>query len=324
MSFVFDGHSDMWCNITMRRLAGERNVFKKYHLPHLQEGNVGALIAAVWIETQYTDDPTARMLEILGAAAAELRENKEVLGLVLSGNDVERIRAVGKTAILFGMEGLSGLKGRAIFLEALYRMGVRHCMLTWNEENEFAAGVGDELGVTGLKQAGVEAVKLMEELGMIVDVSHASEKTFWDIEKIATKPLMASHSNAYAVCPAKRNLKDEQIKAVAASKGIIGMNAWPTFVSESKQPTVEDLADHVDYIAGLVGIDCVACGFDFCDYLEGRIPFFASAAGSFTKGLFHAGEVPNFFDVLRKRGYSQEDLDKIAYKNAIRYLRQVL
>ena len=135
---------------------------------------------------------------------------------------------------------------------------------------------------------------------------------------------MASHSNAYAVCPAKRNLKDEQIKAVAASKGIIGMNAWPTFVSESKQPTVEDLADHVDYIAGLVGIDCVACGFDFCDYLEGRIPFFASAAGSFTKGLFHAGEVPNFFDVLRKRGYSQEDLDKIAYKNAIRYLRQVL
>ena len=264
------------------------------------------------------------MLEILGAAAAELRENKEVLGLVLSGNDVERIRAVGKTAILFGMEGLSGLKGRAIFLEALYRMGVRHCMLTWNEENEFAVGVGDELGVTGLKQAGVEAVKLMEELGMIVDVSHASEKTFWDIEKIATKPLMASHSNAYAVCPAKRNLKDEQIKAVAASKGIIGMNAWPTFVSESKQPTVEDLADHVDYIAGLVGIDCVACGFDFCDYLEGRIPFFASAAGSFTKGLFHAGEVPNFFDVLRKRGYSQEDLDKIAYKNAIRYLRQVL
>ena len=323
MTFVFDAHSDMWSNVTTRRLAGQSHVFEQYHRRRLKEGGVGALIAAVWIEPDYTGDPTARMLDILGCAFRELRENADILGLIRRFDDMDRLQRQGKTAILFGMEGLSGLKGKTVFLEALYAMGVRHAMLTWNEENEFAAGAGAAQSFCGLKPAGIRAVKLMEELGMIVDVSHASEKTFWDIEKLATKPFLASHSNAYSLCRAERNLKDEQLKAIAAANGVVCMNAWPDFVSTTA-PSAEKLADHVDYIAELIGIDHIGCGFDFCDYLGDNELSFSENTQVQTPGISHAGEVQGFLRILRERGYSQDDVDKIAYKNIRRLLGDIL
>ena len=191
MAYVFDGHSDILCHVAKHRAAGETRIFQNYHAQRLAEGNIGAMIAAVWIERDYVQEPTERMLEILGYASQEFRENQDVLGIIKKADDLKALRDAGKTAILWGMEGLSGLKGRTVFLEALYDLGVRHAMLTWNEENEFAVGAGDTQGIYGLKPAGIAAVHLMEKLGMIVDVSHASEKTFYGIVETATKPLLA-------------------------------------------------------------------------------------------------------------------------------------
>lgn len=323
MAYVFDGHSDILCHVAKHRAAGETRVFQNYHAQRLAEGNIGAMIAAVWIERDYVQEPTERMLEILGYASQEFRENQDVLGIIKKADDLKALRDAGKTAILWGMEGLSGLKGRTVFLEALYDLGVRHAMLTWNEENEFAVGAGDTQGIYGLKPAGIAAVHLMEKLGMIVDVSHASEKTFYGIAETATKPLLASHSNAYALCPAKRNLKDEQIRIIASTGGVIGMNAWPAFIDE-KAPSAEKLANHVDYIVNLVGIDHVGCGFDFCDFLDDNALSFAEPGQVSTKDLEDATKVRNFTDILKRRGYDEEALEKIMYKNMERLLYQTL
>ena len=157
----------------------------------------------------------------------------------------------------------------------------------------------------------------------IVDVSHASEKTFYGIVETATKPLLASHSNAYALCPAKRNLKDEQIKIIASTGGVIGMNAWPAFIDE-KTPSAEKLADHVDYMVDLVGIDHVGCGFDFCDFLDDNALSFAESGQVSTKDLEDATKVRNFTDILKRRGYDEEALEKIMYKNMERLLYKTL
>ena len=110
MAYVFDGHSDILCHVAKHRAAGETRIFQNYHAQRLAEGNIGAMIAAVWIERDYVQEPTERMLEILGYASQEFRENQDVLGIIKKADDLKALRDAGKTAILWGMEGLSGLK----------------------------------------------------------------------------------------------------------------------------------------------------------------------------------------------------------------------
>ena len=163
----------------------------------------------------------------------------------------------------------------------MYNLGYRLAALTWNEKNILGTGAGEN-SCEGLTEIGKKAVRKMNEIGMIVDVSHANEKTFWDIAEISTKPFIASHSNARTLCDVPRNLTDEQIKAVAQSGGVIGVNGYIGFIKKcdfsspapienpdlSSKPDLKDLADHIDYIAGLVGVDYVGLGFDFCEYLS--------------------------------------------------------
>ena len=220
---VFDAHSDLFTNVTLRRQQGEQSVIRRCHSAQLQEGNIQAMTCCVWIDPPYTDTPTERMVEIMSSACAELREAADVAETAYCAADIERICAQGKLAILLGMEGLSGLRGQVDFLDVLYAWGVRHAMLTWNEVNEFANGACSPHADAGLTPLGIRAVQRMEALGMIVDVSHANEQTFWDIYEHTEKPFIASHSNAYALCAHARNLKDDQIKSLAAPGGVIGM-----------------------------------------------------------------------------------------------------
>lgn len=320
---VFDAHSDLFANVTLRRMNGETDVIHRHHRAQLQAGNVGAMTCCVWIDPPYTDAPTNRMIEIMGSACAELREAADIAKVAYSAADIERICAEGKLAVLLGMEGLSDLGGQVDFLDVLYAWGVRHAMLTWNEVNAFANGACSPHDDEGLTPLGVRAVQRMEGLGMIVDVSHANEKTFWDICAHTKKPFIASHSNAYALCPHVRNLKDDQIKALAERGGVIGMNAWPEFVS-GKAPSAERLADHVDHIAELVGVEHIACGFDFCDYLPEDTLTSFTHTDVVCEGLTSAADVPHFFDILKGRGYKTDDLEQIAYGNMIRVVSEIV
>lgn len=320
---VFDAHSDLFTNVTLRRMNGETNIIRHYHCAQLQDGQVGAMTCCIWIDPPFADAPTKRMVEIMSSACAELREAADIAEIAYCTADIERICAAGKLAILLGMEGLSGLDDQPDFLDVLYAWGVRHAMLTWNECNAFANGVCSPHADEGLTPLGVRAIQRMEDLGMIVDVSHANEKTFWDICRYTKKPFIASHSNAYTLCAHTRNLKDDQIIALAERGGVIGMNAWPEFIA-SDDPSVERLADHVDHIAEMVGVNHIACGFDFCDYLPSETLSSFSHTETLCEGLTSAADIPRFLDVLRERGYTADDLEKIAHGNMMRVISEIV
>ena len=161
---------------------------------------------------------------------------------------------------------------------------------------------------------------------MVMDVSHINDKGFWDIMNLAQGPVIASPSNARSVCPAMRNLSDDMLKEIARTGGLTGINSLREFIDENREKqTVERLADHVEYIAELIGIEHIGLGFDFDDYLE------EEALGSFSsnldspsgKGISNEAEAGNLLEVLQKRGYNQEQLDAIAYKNFYRVFQTV-
>jgi len=321
---IFDGHSDIFTDVTMKRLNGEKNVIKNHHIERLRKGGVDGTILVIWIDPPYTDDPSWRMLQILGSITDEIEDMKDIAGIVYNYNDILSLREKGKLPIIIGCEGLSGIKNDLSLLTMLHRFGARHASLTWNEENELATGVRSSNKDRGVTPLGIQAIKKLEELNMIIDVSHANEKTFWDIYENTTKPFIASHSNAYSLCNAPRNLKDDQIKAIAGRNGVIGMNSWPDFI-DLKNPTVERLANHIDYIAELVGIESIGLGFDFCDFLQGdTTASFQDSESTAAIGLEDATKIPALIDILVKRGYKTEDIEKIAYKNYERVIKEII
>lgn len=320
---VFDAHSDIFTDVTLKRMAGETNIFNKYHLERLKKGGIKGTILVVWIDPPHGENPPWRMIEILGAQSQELRDMKDAARVVYKYSDMKHIEESGKISVILGMEGLSGLRGNVSIIYMLYRLGIRHMSLTWNEENEFATGVkGDPK--RGVTRAGIEALKSMEELGIIVDVSHGNEKTFWDVYENTQKPFIASHSNVQSLCPVPRNLDDDQIKAIAKRGGVIGMNSWPDFIDLSN-PTVESLANHIDYIAQLVGIDHVGLGLDFCDFLsEDATSSFQGGEAHTALGIENPTEINNLIDVLINRGYTREDIHKICWGNFERVIKAIL
>lgn len=314
---IFDCHSDTMTDIRTRRHAGETDVLKNHHLPLYKKGDVGGLLYAIWTDPDLGDHQKT-MFEIVSSAFEEFDSAKDLVEVAYNTRDIDRIVKSGKTAIVLGIEGLDGFNGDLSILRLLYHLGFRHAMLTWSNDNAFAAGVSHTGPGDGITPLGKKALRELETLGMLVDVSHASEKTFWDVYENTTKPLIASHSNVFRLCQAKRNLKDDQIKAIAERGGVIGMNSWGAFIDE-KHPTVEKLAEHADYIANLVGIDYVCCGFDFCGYLGD-----SDDMENETPGIRNSGDCQNFIRALEKKGYRREDLEKIAYKNIFRVFDSIL
>lgn len=317
---IFDGHADIWYDVAKRRKLGEESVVKKYHLDRFKSGNVMGGIFIAYLEHVDGQDDEKEMMHLINSTIHEIKTNSELFNIIKKQGDFNKGIVDEKLNVLMGVEGLRAIGKNLDWLDTLYELGFRHASLTWNEENELATGVaGDEN--RGLTELGIEAVKKMENLGMIIDVSHANEKTFWDIYNNTTKPFIASHSNAYSLCKHKRNLTDEQIKAIASRGGVIGVNAYKGFVAiDPARQNLERYVDHIEHIISLVGIKHVALGFDFCEYLytdrkEEEVN---------PRGLENASKASSVLDELLKRGYSESDVRKIAYENFMRVIETLI
>lgn len=327
---IFDGHTDIWTDVTNKRLAGETDIFRKYHWPKWQKGKINGGIFVIWIDPPYDKDPKKRVRQIIASMQAELLEASDILTQVLKKEDF--LTDAKRINMVLGMEGLSHVDEET-GLEAIdeyYRLGVRHASLTWNEQNALATGVRADEN-RGLTPLGKKAVQKMNDLGMLVDVSHLNERSFWDLEGATNRPFMASHSNAKALCGHKRNLSDEQIKAIGKAGGIIGLNAYNEFVDEKREAqTPEKLARHGAYIADLIGVEHLVFGFDFCDFLED------DALGSFSGediqkedyscaliGMKDSSEVPNLLPALKKVGFRDEEIHMICYQNYKRFIQKI-
>lgn len=235
----------------------------------------------------------SRIIPITDKNSLKLCENYENIGAILA------------------LEGCDMLEGDITELYRAYDAGVRILSLTWNNSNSFSGGIGDNS--FGLTAVGRKLVSECENLGILIDVSHISEKGFWDIANIAAKPFVATHSNAKAICDNKRNLDNEQLFAIKKSGGCVGINFYPPFLSNTSKATIDSVIAHIDYISGLIGPQYVALGSDFdgvCDNLS--------------EGISGPQDFFKIYEGLLKLNYSQEDAENICGKNFIRILSTVL
>ena len=192
-------------------------------------------------------------------------------------------------------------------------LGARLGMLTWNEENLLATGAGGDPDAP-LTELGRQAVRRMEERGILLDVSHLNDEGFRDAVRLSNGPIIASHSNCRALCDVRRNLTDDALRAIRDSGGVVGLNVYHNFVhTDRERQTVEMLARHAAHMAEVMGVEHVACGFDFCEYFgpgnEGAV------------GMENASQAGRLFDWLERLGMDQREREMIARENFLRVLR---
>lgn len=321
---IFDGHSDIFTDVTIKRLLGETQVFKNHHLTRLRKGGIEGGCFVIWIDPPYDKEPTKRLIQILKATKDEMAECKEAV-LVHNISEIEAAQKAEKFFILLGIEGLSGIGEDLDQIHMLYDFGARHAMLTWNEQNPLATGVqGDpSRGVTAL---GKKAIRMLQSKRMLVDVSHLNERSFWDVMDVTEGPILASHSNAKALAPAARNLSDEQLFAIRDTKGLVGLNSFNLFVSQDlKDQNVDNLVKHASYIADKIGVEHLGFGFDFFEFLStDSMKSYSDQETSYTVGLEDCSKVPEMLLKMKAAGFTDKDLEMISGGNWLNLIRRVI
>ena len=243
----------------------------------------------------------------------ELGQNKDHIALAETAADISAIRKEGKIAAVLTLEEGAVLDNKLERLDELYKMGVRLITILWNAENciGFPHSSNPALMEKGLKPFGLEVVKRMLELGMIIDVSHLSDGGFWDVVKQSKKPFVASHSNARYLCGHSRNLSDDMLKALADAGGVTGINFYRKFLGSDETGSLGQMIAHIKHIHKIAGIDVLALGSDF-DGFKGPC------------GLTDCSQFPKLTDAISKAGFSDDETEKICWKNAMRVIGQVL
>jgi len=258
------------------------------------------------------------------------------LCLIKTANDVHAAKKAKKLGILLGLQDGSSLDGDLTLLDILYRLGLRVMTLTYNEHNLLGDGCM-ELHDGGLTSFGKQVIREMNRLGIVLDLSHSSEKTTLDAMEVTTKPPIFSHSNPYELTPSPRCITDQQIKKAASLGGVIGVSVYSPmcYTDPNAQPTLGDFLDRVTYIVELVGIDHVGIGTDiFEDEDDNPILWRATTkrrypemVGNFerkniyVKGFETHAEFPNVVYGLKDRGYSDCDIKKVLGGNFLGVLR---
>lgn len=312
---IFDGHTDILTDIVRRRENKEEDVFRKYHFPKWKKGGIGGAIFVIWIDPPYTSAPKQRLEQVLQAMHKELEQAKDILFQVKYKKDFMSHKE--KVHMVLGMEGLSHVdeESGTEALNRYYDLGLRHASLTWNEQNAIATGIrGEE--TRGLTPFGKKVVRKLNELGVILDVSHLNERSFWDIVDISDQSFIASHSNASSLFEHRRNLKDEQIKEIGRRGGLVGINSYKGFIAaEERKQNIDNLALHAARIADLIGTDHLVLGMDFCDFLD-KNP-------EYLEGMRGAEEAKNIIGALQRAGFLRDEIEQILWKNYKKYIDKI-
>ncbi|MEW6523499.1 MAG: dipeptidase [Bacillota bacterium] len=315
-AIVIDAH----CDTLMSTLLGKRDLAhrsKEGHidLPRLREGGVTCQFFAMYIEPQFKPARAARRtLQFLDEFHRQLAMT-EGLVLATSAQDIRDAKRQGHVAALLSIEGGEAIEGDLALLRMFHRLGVRAMGLTWNERNDIADGAGEVGAKGGLSQFGVTVVREMNDLGMLVDVSHLAEASFWSVVEHTTAPIIASHSNAYALSNHRRNLNDDQLRAMARLGGVVGVVFAPNFVEIRGQASLVRLVDHIDHIATVAGIDCAGLGSDFDGY---GVPPHCTGV------MDDASQLPLITGELLRRGYTDEQVLKVLGGNFLRVIQEVV
>ncbi len=271
-----------------------------------------------WPEPMAMDYAQSKALELTGRLIRIADESNGACKVVHSAAEVEQCMKDGTFAILLHFEGTDQLDPDGFALDVFHKAGVQSVGLTHFRKNRYAEGVpmtfpsSPDTG-EGLTEEGKELVRQCNARNILVDVSHITEKGFWDVANVTDAPIVATHSNAWEVANAPRNLTDKQLDAIKESRGIVGLNFHVGFLRNDGQVDTNTplsvMADHLDYMVERMGIDCVALGSDY----DGAIV---------PDDVSDSSKLPNLMKALQDRGYDNEALEKIANRNWVRVLRE--
>ena len=275
-------------------------------IPKMRQGGLDVAIFAVDC-TRPRGNHLIYLMDALGYFISEVDEHAADITIARRAAEIEHARREGKRVAILAVENSDALEQSPYVLPLLYRLGIR--VMTLTHSTRSWAGDGCEvIGGSGLTGFGHRLLDQMNELGVVVDVSHLNEPGFWDVVEKTQAPFMATHSCCRALCDHPRNLRDEQLRGLAEKGGVIGITFVPSFI-DATEPTLERLLDHIDHAVNTAGIDHVGLGSDF------------DGGGDL---LEDATRVPDITIGLATRGYSEDDIRKILGLNQFRLLQQVI
>lgn len=266
---------------------------------------------AVWMpDSLHGDEAFQRFCAVADRFSREMQENAERISRCSATGDLARAEEAGKQIGILTVENASALGGKLENVVEFAKRGVKLCTLTWNGENELGRGVRAP-GSTGLTEFGRQAVRELEKHNILVDLSHASPELFADAAAMAEKPLVATHSNAQAVCGHPRNLTDSQFAAIRESGGLVGMNFLDAFLNDDpSKASPEDLLRHTEHFLNLGGEDVLAMGADWDGGAPESFPFSGVEA------------MPELYERFRKE-YGDKLTGKIFYDNAANFFQNL-
>jgi membrane dipeptidase len=331
-----------WMHLAMPWLPGRPGadqVRTHTDLRRMSAGGLDAQFFSVWVSPEYydVDSPVpgsafARANAVIDGLESQAKRHAERIEMAFTSADVRRIASTGKVAMLLGLEGGYAIEDDLNNLREFYGRGIRYMTLTWSFSQTWADSSGDPLHSPevlhhGLTEFGRQVVREMNDLGMLVDVSHVSDDTFWDTLEVARAPVIASHSSCRNLVPNARNLSDDMLRALAANEGVVMINFSVLYLDSRKttpwrfvsdwvshlgrsETSVSHVADHIDHAVRVAGVEHVGLGSDY------------DGAPFVPMGLEHVGKLPNLTLELVRRGYSDDDLRKILGENLLRVLSQ--
>lgn len=291
----------------------------KHHLDDLRAGGVDAVLA-----TTGSIENCRTIMGELGSWLEVERAGTYPIRIARTVAEIRQAKADGKLAVVFHMQGTDPIENSVDLVNAYHTLGVRVIQLTYNARNL----VGDgclETGNAGLSDFGRRVVQRIMDLDMFVDISHVGVRTSLDAIAMATKPVLATHANARAVHDSPRNLTDEEIRGVVATGGMIGLVAFPAFVSGDPEPSLEHLLRHCDYISEMVGPENVGLGFDFSQSDDDSYAFYGyderyypRPPWVYPRDIRSWADTPNVTAALKARGYSDAEIRGILGENFLR------
>jgi membrane dipeptidase len=347
-----DSHIDTIQRVMMGDDLGKRHEAGHVDLPRLREGEMRAAFFALWVPVFFRGaEAVRRTLDLRDAMQSVLDDHSDQIELATTAADIERIVKAHKIAAFLAIEGGHSIDDDLHVLRTYYRLGIRSMTLTHARNTDWADSASDTPANNGLTDFGKDVVREMNRLGMIVDLAHVSDKTFYDALAATAKPVIVSHSSVRAISNVPRNVSDEMLRALAKNGGVIGINFGMGFINpkdaealraatdtEAEAPlltgraldeyaaqnaqqlfgkraavvaTVEDIADHVDHAVKVAGIDHVGIGSDF-DGIAGT-----------ANGLEDVSKMPFLTAALLNRGYGESELKRLLGQNHLRVIREV-
>lgn len=317
-TFIIDGHCDTILNYDRNNNYDilNENQGVQLDVPKMELGGLDLQFFAIFIEDDYLPNSGfTKAVQLIEKFRYNIGKC-EKLELIYSKVDLQKAQNSRRRRKKYGLltaEGGEIIEGKIELLNALFRLGVRGMTLTWNSRNQIADGIEVGKNAGGLTERGCQVVNKMNKLGMLIDVSHLSFNSFEHLMEINTAPIVATHSNAYSVCQHPRNLTDYQLKKIAETEGVIGVNFSSAFLSDSKGPSkLEHISSHIDYIIKLIGEDYIALGTDYDGITDPPYKMETIA------------DLPKLTEFLWHNGFTDTQISKILGENWTRVLKKVL